>query len=158
MIIEREAIRAFLLTPEQEVLLLRIRPPGGAAAFWIAPGGGLEPGETVERGLRRELKEELGLEHFSMGPLLWRREHTFNWAEKRYCQREQFYVVHIARFEPHMSDALEMQVLDSFRWWRVGELAHATERLTPLSLAQILARYLTQGPPLELPEVEVLVD
>ena len=93
-----------------------------------------------------------------MGPLVWRRQHTFDWAGKRICQRERYHVIHVARFEPRMSDAVEMQVLDCFRWWRVAELAHAPERLTPLSLSEILARYLTQGPPSEPPEVEVLVD
>src|SRR5205809_467428 len=104
MIIERQAIRAILLTPDQEVLLLRIRPPQGGDWFWITPGGGLEPGETVEAGLRRELREELGLEHFAIGSLLWRRQHTFNWAEKRIRQREQYHIVHVTRFEPRMSD------------------------------------------------------
>ena len=53
MIIQREAIRAILLTPEQDVLLLRIRPPQGGDAFWITPGGGLESGETVGAAGRR---------------------------------------------------------------------------------------------------------
>ena len=74
----------------QEILLLRIRPPQGGAAFWITPGGGLDTGETAESGLRRELKEELGLEHFVMGPLVWRRQHTFDLAGKRICQRIAF--------------------------------------------------------------------
>ena len=34
-----------------------------------------------------------------------------------------------------MFDALEMQVVERFRWWLVVELAHAVERLTPLALA-----------------------
>jgi 8-oxo-dGTP pyrophosphatase MutT (NUDIX family) len=156
--IEREAVRAILLTPAQEVLLLRVRDPAGGDAFWITPGGGLEPGETTEAGLQRELSEELGLEHFVIGPVVWRREHTFDWAGKRVSQREQYHIVLVARFEPRMSDVLEMQVVDYFRWWPVEELARASERLTPLALAEILARYLTQGPPVEPPEVEVLVD
>src|SRR5438445_12333801 len=57
-----------------------------------------------------------------------------------------------------MSDALEMQVVERFRWWPVVELPRATERLTPLALAEILARYLKEGPPRDLPEVEVIVD
>jgi 8-oxo-dGTP pyrophosphatase MutT (NUDIX family) len=158
LIIEREAIRAILLTPEREVLLLRIRPPEGGDWFWITPGGGLEPGETIEAGLRRELMEELGLGQFVLGPVVWLRQHTFTWAEKRICQREKYYIIHVARFEPHMSDATEAKVLDRFHWWPVAELARARERLTPLSLAQIVARYLLQGPPRAPLEVEVLVD
>lgn len=105
-------MRAILLTPAPEVLLIRVRPPEGGDPFWITPGGGLEPGETVESGLRRELREEVGLEHFAMGPLVWRRRHTFDWGGKRFWQREQYHVVHLARFEPLMTDDLEMHVVD----------------------------------------------
>ncbi|MGB8356013.1 MAG: NUDIX domain-containing protein [Chthoniobacteraceae bacterium] len=100
-VIKRHSIRALLLTQNREVLLLRVVRPGGKDAFWIAPGGGIEPGETIEAGLRRELMEELGFKDFVIGHEVWRRQHTFNWGEKRLCQSEQYYVVHIDRpFEP----------------------------------------------------------
>jgi len=57
-----------------------------------------------------------------------------------------------------MSDPEEVKVLDRFRWWPVAELANSRERLTPLSLAEIVARYLAQGPPQEPLELEILVD
>jgi hypothetical protein len=57
-----------------------------------------------------------------------------------------------------MSDTTEVKTLDRFHWWPVTELTRARERLTPLSLAQIVARYLIQGPPREPLEEEVLVD
>jgi len=156
-IIQRNAVRAIVLTPELKVLLMRIRAPQGGDWFWITPGGGLEAGETEEAGLRRELKEELGLERFEVGPLVWRRQHTFDWGEQRVCQREQYRIVHVAEFEPAMSDEVEAKVLDSFRWWHANELKEAYEALTPRSLADIVAGYLTHGAP-AVTQVEVLVD
>jgi 8-oxo-dGTP pyrophosphatase MutT (NUDIX family) len=158
VIIQRNAVRAIVLTPELKVLLMRIRAPEGGDWFWITPGGGLEWGETEEAGLRRELKEELGLERFDIGPLVWRRQHTFNWGGRRICQREQYRIVRVAEFEPAMSDVVEAKVLDRFRWWHTDELTGAREALTPRTLADIVARYLAHGAPADVAHVEVLVD
>ena len=49
-------------------------------------------------------------------------------------------------------------MLDRFRWWPIADLSSAEERLTPLSLAGILERYLRDGAPAEIPDEEVLID
>lgn len=157
-VVERRAIRALILTPEREVLLMRIRAPQGGAPFWIAPGGGMDPGETQEQALKRELAEELGLLNFDAGPVLWRRHHTFNWGERRLSQREQYRVVHLDRFEPVMSDEVEAKVFQAFRWWPIADLARTSEKVTPTTLAAILDAYLSAGAPDPLPDEEVLVD
>ena len=50
-------VRAVVINVNGEVLLVRHRYTDG----WHFPGGGVEPNETVERALARELKEETGL-------------------------------------------------------------------------------------------------
>jgi 8-oxo-dGTP diphosphatase len=54
---------AGIITREDGAVLLARRGPGKSnAGMWEFPGGKLEPGETPEAGLARELREELGVE------------------------------------------------------------------------------------------------
>lgn len=145
-IIHRNAVRAILLTPEAEILLLRIRLRD-RAPFWITPGGGIEAGEHPGTALARELREEVGLETADVGPLLWRRRHTFSVHGKRYCQNEDYYAVHVPRFAPVMADEAEATVLDRFHWWGLDDLHALTEPVAPRTLATIVAGYLRDGPP-----------
>jgi nucleoside triphosphatase len=55
-----------------EYLLCRM--PAGRGVFpgeWGLPGGGIDPGETLEEALRREILEEVGLELEKIEPLFF---------------------------------------------------------------------------------------
>jgi 8-oxo-dGTP pyrophosphatase MutT (NUDIX family) len=156
-LVQRRAVRALILTPQGELLLIKVRSPDGQV-FWIAPGGGIESSESVDEALRRELKEELGLVDFRAGPVVWRRHHTFNWGERRFSQHEEYRIVNAERFEAAMGDATEAAFTTELKWWRIADLGQASERLTPPSLATIIGEYLENGAPSELPPVEVTVE
>ena len=56
-------VSAVALVDADGRVLIAQRPAGKAmAGLWEFPGGKIEPGETPEAALTRELKEELGIE------------------------------------------------------------------------------------------------
>ncbi len=57
--------------------------------FWCTPGGGLDIGEPLEEGLRRELMEELGIEP-KIGRLLFVQQFTEDGKKE---QLEFFYLI-----------------------------------------------------------------
>jgi mutator protein MutT len=77
-------------------LLITRRPPGKhLAGLWEFPGGKREPGETWEACLRRELREELGVE-VAVGALF--EEVTHDYPGRRVHLR--FYLGRLAAGEP----------------------------------------------------------
>ena len=60
-----------------ETVLVCQRPPGKwHAGKWEFPGGKVEPGESLEAGMQRELREELGIEA-SVGRVVWQTRHQY---------------------------------------------------------------------------------
>jgi len=152
--VRRRAARAFILTPDHHVLLMRIKTPDGGVV-WITPGGGVERDEAIEAALLRELEEEVGLRDTALGPLVHRSLSSFNWGQWRVSQRDTFHAVHVERFEPVMTDEAEAAIVESFRWWPVAELAGARDAFMPRRIAEILGRYLAEGAA-DDPEEEVV--
>lgn len=147
MTVEREAVRALVLTPERELLLLRKRGRGPDRSFWLTPGGGIQPGEDPLACLRRELREELGLDHFEPGPLIWRRRHVMPWSTGPVVQREHYYAIELPKFTPTMTDPVELRTIEEMRWWPLHELAGTSEVVNPVRLSAIVEGYLRNGAP-----------
>jgi 8-oxo-dGTP diphosphatase len=54
-------VAAALIDAENRILVAQRLPGGSLAGLWEFPGGKIEPGETPEAALVRELDEELGV-------------------------------------------------------------------------------------------------
>lgn len=62
------AVGAVIVEDANLLLVERSRPP--AAGGWAVPGGRVEPGETLREAVRREVREETGLE-VEVGGVAW---------------------------------------------------------------------------------------
>ena len=147
---ERSAVRALLLTPQNELLLQRIVEPANKRVFWITPGGGREGDEAPETCLKREVFEETGYTVDAVGPAIWTRAHTFTWDGTTVRQREQLHVVPVPRFEPHtrfMPDDIERVTITLMRWWTLDAIERSPEVFVPGRLAFFLRQLLAVGPP-----------
>ncbi|HEY0415245.1 MAG TPA: NUDIX domain-containing protein [Gaiellaceae bacterium] len=135
---DREAVRALVVDAEGRVLLTRFGHPVTRDAWWATVGGGVDPGESDEEALRRELREEAGLAGFELGPLVHTREHTFPWAGRLLRQRERFYLVRVQAHEPAPTIDLAAEGVTDVRWWTRAELDDPPETVVPANLGALV--------------------
>jgi double-stranded uracil-DNA glycosylase len=154
----RPSARAILLDDEGRVFLHRF-VSADSPGVWITPGGALEPGESSEQALRRELREELQVEA-DPGPWVWQRRHVWHWSAQQtiFDSRERFAVIRgidPAALHPTEHDSLLLGPgwTEEHRWWSVEEIEANDDPFAPRALAEHLRNLLEQGDPLDLIDV-----
>jgi len=150
-LIQREAVRGILLTPDARVLLIEVENPSTRQRFWITPGGGIEPGESHPEALARELREETG---FALddgdGTRVWIRRHDHEWNGRRIDYTEHFYLVETEAFTPSAEgnpEAGEVAAQHGFRWWTIEEIAASDRTFAPRALGTLLQCLVDHGIP-----------
>lgn len=148
----RPAARALLLDEDGHALLVRFEFPD--RRVWATPGGGIEPGETVEQALRRELVEEVGLHDVEIGPHVWTRTVRVGGGGRWKGQCDVVHLVRARRFVPAPGfswDQLRAEGVHELRWFQAEELeaevAAGGVRLAPPDLIAILRLIERDGPP-----------
>jgi 8-oxo-dGTP pyrophosphatase MutT (NUDIX family) len=145
----RRSSRTILLDTESRVLLFRIEDATvfradepSLVSCWIAPGGGLEAGESHAAAALRELWEETGMTGIALGPWVAVCEPILNWAGELVQAHDRFYLARISSTAVTLENlnAAEREVYREHRWWDVEELRASGERVVPPGLVDLLAR------------------
>jgi 8-oxo-dGTP diphosphatase len=105
-------VSAALIVRGDDILICQRRGGQPMEFKWEFPGGKIEPGETPEQALARELEEELGI-HAEIGAHVTGIRHTYRHGG---AVDLQFFVVHTYHGE------LENRVFNDFRWVRLKDL------------------------------------
>jgi TDG/mug DNA glycosylase family protein len=131
----RDAARALVQDPAGRVLMVRFEFPD--KTVWALPGGGVEPGETHDEAVARELAEEAAFD-FELGPCIWTRTHW--WPEGDYAgQRERIYLARAAGEEPRPApEELSGPWMKEIRWWTRSEIDAYDGVLGPRRLKELL--------------------
>ena len=131
----RTAARLLVLDDQGRVLLFR-HGDGHGREFWATPGGGVEPGETLQEAARREAGEELGAPDVEL-TRLWSGHSEFMFAKSRVLQEETFFLVSScpAALGSTVTAFHDRERILEMRWWTVDEIAATIEPLFPIDLA-----------------------
>lgn len=163
----RNAVRALILDPDGNVLLVHFdwagdaeqaSAPAGldiAGGFWACPGGGIDPGESPETALRRELAEELGLEEFELHGPVWRLTRLFpmvSWDG----QTDTTYLLTAQHFEPRPRVDLAAEGIHGVRWFSPAEIERGAVTFSPRDLRTQLEVVLRDGVPPTVREIPAL--
>ncbi len=96
-----------------EILIGQHRPDEPMALQWEFPGGGIEPGESPQQALARELQEELGITA-TIGPPVTRIRHNYRNGG---AVDLQFFAVR------EFSGEIVNYIYHQFRWVRLENLS-----------------------------------
>jgi 8-oxo-dGTP pyrophosphatase MutT (NUDIX family) len=144
----RSTARVLLVDDHERVLLFRY-VAGDGEHFWCPVGGALEAGESSEDAARREVVEETGFPALRQLALVGRRRHVVPFLGQLTDIREEWFLARVAGgpIETSGWTPLERRTISDHRWWNVGDLALADERLVPGDLAGLMERLTRDGPP-----------
>lgn len=106
-------VTAGVIVQHDTVLVCQRVAGGHHPGKWEFPGGKVEPGESLQDGMRRELVEELGIDA-EIGAVLWRTEH-------QYPERTLFVLTFFAILS--YRGTITNRCFADMRWVRVAELS-----------------------------------
>ncbi|TNE73317.1 NUDIX hydrolase [bacterium] len=111
----RVRVNAIIMNGDS-VLLVKLHAPTSEHPFWMPPGGGLEVGETLEDGVKREVLEETGLEVTESQ--LW---YITEYIKEPWHAIEFYYKCEVSHFDAVLGSdpELEVQYLQGIAWFNV---------------------------------------
>ncbi len=117
-----EAAGGVVQNEKQETLLIFRR------GSWDLPKGKLDAGETPEQAAEREIQEETGLNHVTVGQFLLTTYHTYKEGKKRILKKTYWYDMKTTdnQLTPQAEEGIELAV-----WRQIDEFLSTEKNIYP---------------------------
>ncbi|MFN0090646.1 MAG: NUDIX domain-containing protein [Acidimicrobiales bacterium] len=155
----RRAARVVVLDKDKRIFLIHAEDPydDRKPAWWEIPGGGMDPFESTEHCVRRELWEEAGIGDAEIGPVIWVQHVSYTFAGMYFDQDEFIHVAWCDGGGIHRPQGLELFEAMAFkgaRWWSLEELLATDFPTLPTRLREFLPAIVAG----ELPETPLNIE
>jgi ADP-ribose pyrophosphatase YjhB (NUDIX family) len=124
---------------DNRILLIMHRENVSGRSYWVFPGGGIEPGETEEDCVRREIKEETNLDVNVISLIM----HEPNPSKEIYMSRKTYLCIPITDeaspgIEPE-PEAASWYSIKEVKWFELNDESGWDSLLTddPISCGQL---------------------
>lgn len=122
------AVAAVIRCGQELALIVRGREPG--RGLLDLPGGFVDPGESLETAIEREVREELGVS-LTKPVYLLSHANTYRYRDVTYCTTDAFFEFHVTeKFAEQKSDEVQQLVWQNPANLRAHEIAFDSVRYT----------------------------
>jgi len=130
----RIGVRPIIWNGSGLFVVLLIREEGdGQNSYWCTPGGGLDLGESLQDGLRREVIEELGVEP-KIGKLLFIQQFA---SPREECHEELEFFFHVENWQDFVEIDLSKTTHGVQEVHEYGFFDPSSRRILPSFLSKI---------------------
>ncbi len=149
-LVRRRAARVLVVDPDGRLLLMHgFDPQKPSVGYWFTPGGGLQPGESMEQAAVREMGEETGfaVSPTDLGSPVWHDVTVFSFEGRTYEQSQDYFLLRVPCFTaaPVAFEAHEARSVRGLAWWTLESLAATTETFHPACLVGLVTGLLAEG-------------
>lgn len=131
---------ALIINNKNQVLLIRRtgKSQGGLGNIWARPGGAIEFGETVEDGIKREIKEELNIDIELFGPKTFENDIR----EEKGIKKHWIAFAYFSKIVSGELKNLEPEKHDKIEWFDLNSIPENTADFTKKHIEE-LKKYLS---------------
>jgi 8-oxo-dGTP pyrophosphatase MutT (NUDIX family) len=152
----RKTARAIILTPQQDVLFMRMAFLWSDGDIWMLPGGGIKAGETARSAVLREVYEETSAVDLDIQGEVWRQDLRIE--ARNILLQQRYFLIEAKRFIPKPAEltVTEISWVQEYRWWQIDQFEAIENQMEPKCFPRLIKQLMQNGVPDTPTDISIL--